>query len=100
MTADAPGLVAVKFSTSLPLRTAKLFVLDALPKRRFVIVGGDSEPHEADIPFARGEILGQLRISRVDDCRTDWLLFVSGPTSPGARPPALPSLRPSSSPTI
>ena len=96
VTSDAPGLVAVKLSTDVPLRDAKLFVLDRLPTARFSIVGGDSEPHEADIPFVREHVIGQIRISRVDDCHTDWLVFVSGPTSPGARPPSLPVLpRPS-----
>ena len=98
VTSDAPGLVAVKLSTAVPLRDAKLFVLDRLPRGGFTIVGGDSEPHEADIPFARDHVLGQIRISRVDDCHTDWLVFVSGPTSPGARPPSLPVL-PSSAPS-
>lgn len=69
-----PAVVRVTFPSPLPLREATAFVVSGLPAAGFEIVGGDREPHEADVVFARGDLQGQLRIARVDDCQTFWLV--------------------------
>lgn len=75
-----PVVVSVRFPSSVTLRDAVAFVLDRLPASGFEITGGDSEPHEADVVFAKGDVRGQLRIARVDDCTTFWLVQVVRPT--------------------
>lgn len=75
-----PAVVAVRFPSSAPLRESVQFVLDRLPAAGFQITGGDQEPHEADVVFAQGALRGQLRIARVDDCTTFWLVQVVRPT--------------------
>ena len=74
-----PAVVAVRFPSSLPLREATRFVVEGLPAAGYEVVGGDREPHEADIVFARGTLRGQLRIAAVDDCTTFWLVQVQRP---------------------
>lgn len=71
-----PAVVRVTFASPLPLREATAFVVEGLPEAGFQIVGGDREPHEADIVFAKGDRQGQLRIARVDECQTFWLVQV------------------------
>ena len=74
-----PAVVSVRFRSTASLRDAVAFVLDRLPAKGFEITGGDREPHEADVVFARGAQRGQLRIARVDDCTTFWLVQVVRP---------------------
>lgn len=83
--ADAadPAVVAVRFPSTMSLRDSVPFVLEELPAAGFEIVGGDQEPHEADVVFSRGELRGQMRIARVDDCTTFWLVQVVRPTADG-----------------
>lgn len=71
-----PAVLSVRFPSPLPLREATAFAVQELPARGFEIVGGDREPHEADIRFARAGRQGQLRIARVDDCTTFWLVQI------------------------
>ena len=74
-----PAVVSVRFPSPLPLREATAFVVQGLPAVGFEVVGGDREPHEADVVFARGALRGQLRIAAVDDCTTFWLVQVQRP---------------------
>lgn len=83
--ADAadPAVVAVRFPSPASLKESVTFVLERLPAAGFQITGGDQEPHEADVVFAFGERQGQLRIARVDDCTTFWLVQVVRPAPAG-----------------
>lgn len=74
-----PAVVSVRFPSPISLRDSVVFVLDQLPANGFEVTGGDREPHEADVTFAKGELRGQLRIARVDDCTTFWLVQVVRP---------------------
>lgn len=78
-----PAVVAVRFPSTMSLSESVPFVLEQLPAAGFEIVGGDQEPHEADVVFARDELRGQMRIARVDDCTTFWLVQVIRPTAGG-----------------
>lgn len=74
-----PAVVSARFPSPISLRDSVVFVLEQLPASGFEITGGDSEPHEADVIFARGDLRGQMRIARVDDCTTFWLVQVVRP---------------------
>jgi hypothetical protein len=88
----------VRLSTPLSLRDSVLFVLRRLPKAGYVLGHGDAEPDEADVPFARGDLRGQLKLTAVSACRTDWLLAtVAAGASSGTSP--LLSPNPSESPS-
>jgi hypothetical protein len=78
-----PAVVAVRFPSTMSLSESVPFVLEQLPAAGFEIVGGDQEPHEADVVFARDRLRGQMRIARVDDCTTFWLVQVIRPTAGG-----------------
>lgn len=84
--ADAadPSVVAVRFPSPASLAESVEFVLEQLPAAGFQITGGDQEPHEADVVFAFDDgRQGKLRIARVDDCTTFWLVQVVRPAAPG-----------------
>lgn len=74
-----PAVVSARFPSPTSLRDSVSFVVDQLPANGFEITGGDREPHEADVVFAKGDLRGQLRIARVDDCTTFWLVQVLRP---------------------
>jgi len=81
--AQDPAVVAVRFPSPASLKESVEFVLERLPSAGFQITGGDQEPHEADVVFAFGQRRGQLRIARVDDCTTFWLVQVVRPVPGG-----------------
>ena len=74
-------VTVVRFTSSLALRDAVLFMLKELPAKGFTIGRGDDEPTEADVPFGRNGFFGQLRMVAVTPCRTEWLVAVGAPKS-------------------
>jgi hypothetical protein len=90
-------LTVVGFSASISLREAVLFVLDRFPRAGFLLGRGDAEFNQADAPFARQGLFGQVRINGLGACRTQWLVAI-GARGPGTSP-LLPAPSPSSSPS-
>lgn len=77
----------VRFSTPLSLRDSVLFVVERLPRAGYVLGHGDAELSEADVPFVRGSLRGQLKLTGVSACETEWLLAtVDADTSSGTSP--------------
>jgi hypothetical protein len=84
-------LTVVLVQTSLSLREAVIFVLREFPKKGFTIGRGDAEAGQADAPFVRGNVFGQVRLNFLGDCHTQWLVAVGAArqgTSPLLPPPS------------
>jgi hypothetical protein len=84
-------LTVVQFTAPISLREAVLFVLGEFPKKGFLLGRGDAELNQADAPFARQGFFGQVRITGVSACSTQWLVAVGaarGGTSPLLPPPS------------
>ena len=68
-----PGVV-VSARAPASLHDEVVYVTRAFPLAHFVLGRGDAEKDEADIPFSRGDVTGQLRLSRTGKCATTWIL--------------------------
>ena len=82
-------IVAVQ--TTLSLREATIFVLREFPKKGFTLGRGDAEAGQADAPFVRNGVFGQVRLNVVDNCRTQWMVAIGAArqgTSPLLPPPS------------
>lgn len=79
-------LTVVTFMSDLSLRESVLFVLEKLPSAGFSLGRGDAEPAEADAPFTRSGTFGQIRLSALADCRTQWLVAIGTPGGGGGSP--------------
>lgn len=90
-------LTIVQFETPLSLREAVLFVLGELPKAGYTLGRGDAEVNQADAPFARAGMFGQIRINGTAACNTTWLVAVGAAQNSSATSPLLPA--PSNSPS-
>jgi hypothetical protein len=85
------ALTVVATQTNISLREAVIFVLREFPKTGFTLGRGDAEPGQADAPFVRNGVFGQVRINVIDGCSTQWLVAVGAPrqgTSPLLPPPS------------
>ena len=51
-----------------------VYVTRTFPLAHFVLGRGDAEEDEADIPFTRADVTGQLRLRRTGECQTTWIL--------------------------
>lgn len=71
----AHGMV-VEVTVPSSLRQQVVFAEKALPKAGFTLARGDAEADEADIPFRKGSVSGQLRIRAGGACRATWILTV------------------------
>jgi hypothetical protein len=83
------GIKIAEWSSPVDLRSAVLFAVQALPKAGFVIGRGDAELYEADIPFARANVRGLLRIDAASECSVYGFLAVEQ-ISPGGPVTLLP----------
>jgi hypothetical protein len=84
-------LTIIGFSTRTSLRDSVIFVLREFPKKGFTLGRGDAESGQADAPFVRSGIFGQVRLNVVDACQTRWLVAIGAPrqgTSPLLPPPS------------
>jgi hypothetical protein len=80
----------------MSLRESILFVLRTFPAEGFTLGRGDTEPGQADAPFTRSGVFGQVRLNYVDDCRTQWLVAIGTQSSDtGGTSPLLPQPSPS-----
>ncbi len=68
-----PGVV-VSVNAPASLHEEVLYVTRTFPLAHFVLGRGDAEKDEADIPFSRADVTGQLRLSRTGECATTWIL--------------------------
>ncbi len=75
-TSRARSGVVVSLTVPAGLREEILYVNRTLPATHFVLGRGDSEQEEADIPFSRADVTGQLRLRRGTPCSTTWILTV------------------------
>lgn len=75
-TAGAKGGVAVEVDVPDSLRSQVLFVHASFPRAHLVLGRGDAEEDEADIPFTRSDVNGQLRLRSSGACHTTWILTV------------------------
>ena len=73
----AAGGVVVELRVPDSLRGQVGFVRTAFPAVRILPGRGDAEEDEADIPFRRGTLSGQLRLRSTGPCSTSWILTVS-----------------------
>lgn len=89
-------LTVVLVRTAMSLQQSVVFVLRALPPKGFVLGRGDAEPAQADAPFTRSGVVGQLRLNWLAPCTTQWLIAIGTPRN-GSGSPLLP-LQPSASP--
>lgn len=88
-------LTVVRFDASISLREGVIFVLDRFPKAGFILGRGDAELNQADAPFARQGLFGQVRINGTGPCSTQWLVAVGARTGGS---PLLPAPTASASP--
>ncbi|MGB9378284.1 MAG: hypothetical protein WCB04_12300 [Mycobacteriales bacterium] len=73
----SPGAKAgVVVSVTVPtgLHEEVVYVTRTFPLAHFVLGRGDAEEDEADIPFRRADVTGQLRLRRTGECATTWIL--------------------------
>jgi hypothetical protein len=70
-----PGVV-VSLTVPASLQDEIRYVNRILPAAGFALGRGDAEQAEADIPFTRADVTGQLRLRRATTCRTTWILTV------------------------
>jgi hypothetical protein len=89
------NLTVVQFTAPISLREGVLFVLGEFPKAGFRLGRGDAEVNQADAPFARQGVFGQVRINGTGPCTTAWLVAVGA--AQGGTSPLLPA--PSGSPS-
>jgi hypothetical protein len=68
-----PGVV-VSLTVPASLQDEISYVNRTLPAAGFTVGRGDAEQAEADIPFSRADVTGQLRLSRAATCQTTWIL--------------------------
>lgn len=68
-----PGVV-VSVNAPASLHEEVVYVTHTFPLAHFVLGRGDAEQDEADIPFSRGDVTGQLRLRRSGECATTWIL--------------------------
>lgn len=71
---DAKPGVVVSLTVPAGLHEEILYVNRTLLAARFALGRGDAEQVEADIPFTRADVTGQLRLRRATTCRTTWIL--------------------------
>lgn len=74
----AGGKAGVVASLTAPagLRDEVVYVNRTFPLAHFVLGRGDAEKDEADIPFTRADVTGELRLRRTGECQTTWILTV------------------------
>jgi hypothetical protein len=89
-------LTVVRLTSPISLRDGVLFVLSAFPKAGFLLGRGDAEFNQADAPFARGALFGQVRINGLGTCLTQWLVAIGAPAR--GTSPLLPAPSASASP--
>jgi hypothetical protein len=85
------NLTVVQFTAQISLAEGVLFVLDQYRRAGFTLGRGDAEFNQADAPFARTGVFGQVRINGTAPCRTTWLVAIGAPsagTSPLLAPPS------------
>lgn len=68
------GVKLLEFTTQMSLRDAVIFVLKQYPSNGWALGRGDSEQHEADVPFAQGAVHGTTRLTGLAACTTRWLV--------------------------
>ncbi len=90
-------LTVVQFTAPISLREGVLFVLSSYPKRGFLLGRGDAELNQADAPFARQGLFGQVRVNGFGPCQTQWLVAVGAARNGSGTSPLLPP--PSNSPS-
>ena len=71
---EVEGVELMEFTTAMSLPDAVRFVTEEYPSAGWNLLEGDVEGREADIPFARGDVHGKLRLRGVEDCTTSWLI--------------------------
>jgi hypothetical protein len=71
------GVTLLRFTTPLPLSESVAFLLAKYPKAGYRLLQGDSEGHEADAPFVKGNLHGTTRLSGTAECTTTWLVAVT-----------------------
>lgn len=84
-------LSVIRTTTRISLRDAVIFVLREFPKLGFTLGRGDAEAGQADAPFVRSGVFGQVRLNYAGPCATQWLIAIGAPrqgTSPLLPPPS------------
>jgi len=71
------GVTLLRFTTAMPLRDAVAYLLKQYPAAGYRVLSGDSEEHEADAPFVKGNLHGTTRLSGTGPCSTTWLVAVT-----------------------
>ncbi|MFL6241216.1 MAG: hypothetical protein ACJ735_17170 [Actinomycetes bacterium] len=89
-------LTVVRFTAPVSLPEGVLFVLGSFPKAGFALGRGDAELNQADAPFARQGLFGQVRINGLGVCTSQWLVAVGTPAR--GTSPLLPAPSASASP--
>jgi hypothetical protein len=84
------NLTVISVPTDISLRESVLYVLSAFPPKGFTLGRGDAEPGQADAPFTRNGVFGQVRLNMLGSCRTEWLIAVGNPQGTGGTSPLLP----------